>query len=186
MKKSGKSWKRTGQIAGAAAAIVILLAIAGVILIKALPGWGIYVVQTGSMRPAINPGDIAITGPVGGAFSGDIAPGKVITFSAGKDTVTHRVISVENGLIKTKGDANEDPDASAVSPAQIKGVYLFKVPYLGYVQSFASTKKGWFFMVIVPTAILVLWILKDIVKEIFKMDENKKAKSGGEKDTVKM
>jgi signal peptidase I len=171
--------RRTGQILGAAIAVVILLVIAGVIFIKAVPGWGIYVVKSGSMEPAINPGDIVITGPVGGTLTGDIAPGKVITFTMGKETVTHRVVSVDNGSVKTKGDANEDPDASAVSNSQIKGVYLFKVPYLGYIQSFVATKKGWFILVIIPTAVLVLWIVRDILKEVFKKDNNISTKKQG-------
>jgi hypothetical protein len=38
---------------------------------------------------------------------------------------------------------------------------------VGYVTRFIQTKTGWFITIIVPGALLTLWLVKDIVKEAF-------------------
>lgn len=86
-------------------AILLALAIIGLIFVYVSPSFGLYFVKSGSMRPVINPGDIVITGPVG-----EVRTGNIITFEQGEAIVTHRVIAIENGKLRTKGDANEDPD----------------------------------------------------------------------------
>ncbi len=130
------------------------------------PDYNMYFVRSGSMTPAINVGDLVITGPAGGPLSPDMETGTVITYQmANGEEVTHRIIDVtaEQTYI-TQGDASEDPDRVPVSPAQVQGVYLFKIPYVGYITSFIQTKTGWFAAIIIPAMILVVLIIKDIVK----------------------
>jgi hypothetical protein len=62
------------------------------------------------MVPAIKLGDMIFTGPASGPFGGGIAAGSIVTFVKGNELVTHRIVSLENGSIITKGDANEGPD----------------------------------------------------------------------------
>jgi hypothetical protein len=45
---------------------------------------------------------------------------------------------------------------------------MFKIPFAGYINSFVSSRMGWFIAIIIPTVILVLFIVKDIIKEAFK------------------
>jgi len=59
----------------------------------------------------------------------------------------------------------EDRDPWTVSMSDLRGIYLFKVPYVGYVTSFVQSKLGWFLSIIIPAMCLVLWLVKDIVKE---------------------
>ena len=85
-----------------------------VVLIGAHNGYQAVAMQTGSMSPAIKPGDLAIlhqTAPQ------DIRVGDAITFVApvnGSPMVTHRVVSIDNGpagpVFHTKGDANQSAD----------------------------------------------------------------------------
>ena len=135
------------------------------------PDYDMYTVRSESMVPAIKLGDMIFTGPVNGPFWGGIQPGTIVTYQKNRELVTHRIVSVENGIIITKGDASEDPDQVPVAAASIKGVLLFKVPFAGYVTGFIRTKIGWFLAVLLPAAVLVGWLIKDILKEAFKNDK---------------
>jgi len=52
-----------------------------------------------------------------------------------------------------------------VKDSSIQGMYLFKIPYIGYATKFIQTKVGWFITIIIPAMVLVAWLAKDIVKE---------------------
>jgi signal peptidase len=119
------------------------------------------------MRPAINMGDLIITGPVDGPLNGEVKEGRIITYSHDAELVTHRVQSVNHSSLVTKGDAVEDPDPWPVHISDVTGVYLFKIPCVGYFTSFVQTKIGWFLTIIIPATILVLWLVRDILKEAF-------------------
>ncbi len=149
---------------------VIGLALAGLAFLHLVPDYNFYVVKSESMEPAINMGDLIITGPVDGPLSRELAPGTVITYRYSDELVTHRIKSIDGTAIITQGDAVEDPDPWTVSLSSVHGVYMFKIPYVGYVTNFVQTKKGWLLAVLVPTAVLVLWLVKDIVREALKPD----------------
>ena len=118
-----------------------------------------YVVLTGSMTPAIAPGDVVIVDSVDPAA---IAVGDVVTFerAANNPPVTHRVIEVvetESGpAYVTKGDANEDPDTSLVYPNQLVGRVLVTFPYIGHVIEFGNSTNGFLLLVVTPFALLIL------------------------------
>ncbi len=140
---------------------VLVIVVAGFAFIYFSPGYGLYLVRSESMKPAINMGDLIVTGP----SNGEINPGTIVTYQRAIGLVTHRVLSVDGETLVTKGDAVEDPDPWSVSLSDVGGVYLFKIPYVGYVTYFVQTKFGWFLAIIVPAALLVAWLVKDILKE---------------------
>lgn len=154
--------------------IVMSLVLAGLAFIYLSPGYNLFLVRSESMTPAINLGDMIVTGPLNGPISGEVKPGTIVTYQHNRETITHRVQSVDGGTLITQGDAVEDPDPWPISMSDIKGVYLFKIPYVGYVTSFVQTRNGWFLTIIAPAALLVLWLAKDIVKEAFKGDESQR------------
>jgi len=160
--------KKIGRIASWAVSAVIALFILGILFVKLVPGFGLYIVRSGSMSPVFNAGDIIITGPVH-----QVVPGQIITFLKDGQVVTHRAVSVENGQITTKGDANNNIDTGTIEAASVQGSYLFKVPAIGYITNLTHSKQGWFLIVIVPALILVLFLVKDIIKEAFKDDKKK-------------
>ena len=86
---------------------------------------------SGSMRPTYQPGDLAVV-----FVQKDLAvkPGDVVLFSASIGPTIHRVVSVENGLISTQGDANNAADAAKIK--QVDGKVLFAIPKLGYAINF--------------------------------------------------
>ena len=148
-------------------ASIIGLLLAGLAFVFFSPSYSLYIVRSESMRPTIDMGDVIITGPVNGQSDEAITEGAIITYEYQNELITHRVYSNDGTNIVTKGDSVEDPDSWPITSSDIKGVYLFKIPYVGYVTSFIQTKTGWFLAIIIPAALLVLWLAKDIVKEAF-------------------
>lgn len=146
---------------------VLVLVVAGLVFIYFSPGYDLRLVGSESMRPAVNMGDLIITGPVNGPINGEVKSGMIVTYEHSKELITHRVQSIDGTTLVTKGDAVEDPDSWPVTLSDVKGIYLFKVPYVGYVTSFVQTKFGWFLAIIIPAALLVVWLVKDILKATF-------------------
>jgi signal peptidase I len=146
-------------------AVIIGIIILILLFFKFVPGYSFYIVKSGSMVPAIGVGNLVFTGP-----HGAVEVGQIVTFQIDGETVTHRIFSIDGNQIMTKGDANKTPDTRPITLTDIKGTYLFQFPGLGYLTDFISTKKGWFILVIIPSIILVLLLVKEILKEAFKKD----------------
>ena len=148
------------KIFGWIVTVALALILAGVVFLYFSPGYDMRLVRSESMKPAINMGDMVITGPPGG----EVEAGTIVTYQRGEELVTHRVLSVDGETLVTKGDAVEDADPWAVTLSDVRGVYLFKVPYIGYVANFISTKLGWFLVIILPATALVALLIRDIFK----------------------
>jgi len=146
---------------------ILILILAGLAFLYFSPGYDLRLVRSESMKPAVNMGDLIITGPVNGPINGEVKPGTIVTYEYKKELITHRVESIDGEALVTKGDAVEGPDPWPVEMSNVRGVYLFKIPYVGYMTSFVQTKLGWFLSIIIPAALLVGWLAKDIVKEAF-------------------
>jgi signal peptidase len=90
--------------------VVVLVVVTGMVL----GVWRFTVISTGSMRPTLNPGDVAV---LTSESTADLKPGQIVAFHPPGEpqlTVIHRVFSVHrvsNGvIIQTKGDANNTTD----------------------------------------------------------------------------
>lgn len=140
-------------------AVVVFCFIAAVSFFSAPESKGIfglkgYVVISGSMEPSIAPGDFIITKT--GPFE-EVEVGEVITFVGDKEIVTHRVDAITSEGITTKGDANDNPDASKVLQEDYIGSHLLTLSYFGLVIIFlqkplafiliAVTLAGYFILV---------------------------------------
>ena len=143
---------------------VFLLALLVLVAVVAVPGVvggdDAYIVTSGSMQPAIGPGDVVVTKDVS---PDEIESGDVVTFNVDSNTdrgyITHRVVEIreENGerYFKTKGDANEDPDPGYVPASAAHGAQHLHIPYLGYLLLFARSTLGLVALVILPGVALV-------------------------------
>ncbi|WP_164465881.1 signal peptidase I [Actinoplanes teichomyceticus] len=101
-------------------------------LVALLSGWSLSVVISGSMRPAVEAGDVVITAPLTGQR---IRAGSVIRFRSpdrpGR-AVLHRVARVApDGRLITKGDANAVADATPVPAGAVTGVGRLRIRYAG-------------------------------------------------------
>lgn len=102
-----------------------------------------YTVLTGSMRPALEPGHLIA---VRATPIEEIKPGDIITFqidSGRPEVATHRVVGVGYSgdgerLLTTQGDANNVEDANPVQEVQLRGVLVYAIPWLGYLNAWAT------------------------------------------------
>lgn len=119
-------------------------------------GYRLYAVRTGSMAPTFPTGAVVVAAPP----SGPIVPGDVVVFrSGGVGLTTHRVMTVDGGLLETKGDANVTPDASAVPQSAVIGRVVAGTSRLGYVVVFLQQPPG---VASVMTMLLCLMLLRSM------------------------
>lgn len=130
------------------------------VLIPRVAGATPYAILTGSMRPGLPPGTLAVVKPVP---MNEIGVGTVITYQlvSGRPTVvTHRVVSagytVEGKpIFRTQGDANNATDKKVVRPVQIKGALWYDVPYVGYANTYITGEERRVTMIAVVSGLLL-------------------------------
>ena len=99
-------------------------------------GVGAAVVLSGSMEPELSVGDLLIV-----RESAYYEVGDVIVFQDGKTAVTHRIVSIFDDEVITRGDANNTDD-SPITYSQIKGEVVFAIPLVGYAVNMVKTPIG--------------------------------------------
>ncbi len=146
--------KRITAIAVLAGALLMAIAIAW--------GWGqgyrAFVVQSNSMAPTFHSGDLLITAPP------EPAPGDVITFRVrpgpnSPSVVTHRVLSLTDDGIQTKGDANPTADAGLVDPRDAVGELVATVPNAGLAITALGSPRGILALATTMLAASLTWSL---------------------------
>lgn len=139
-------------------AVVFAFLISGIRLF----GFQVYGVLTGSMEPAYPTGSLIYVQAVD---YNDLKLRDVITFSSGRSIVTHRIIEVvPNGnsvQFRTKGDANEDPDAALVGPADVIGRVSFCIPHLGNIANYIQNPPGLYVAIAVGLILIVFVVITD-------------------------
>lgn len=152
-------------------------------------GLRVFVVQSGSMEPAIKTGSIVIILP-----QKEYQEKDVITFLADpkanlkdlKSTVTHRIVKVNKDKNKVsymvQGDANNASDREPIPASSVLGKVQLAVPWAGYAVAFTKTQVGFIMLVIVPATLIVYSELMNIKHEIAKMLAKKKMPVKKEED----
>jgi signal peptidase I len=121
-------------LALSAAARVALGVGALLVLLSVLPtvaGWQTSVVMSGSMEPTLSPGDVTLVRPVDAA---ELQTGQVVLVDDPDRPARlrmHRVVGIEDGQLRLRGDANPAADSSLVAPAAVHGVGALRLPGLG-------------------------------------------------------
>lgn len=127
---------RTVKLVGKIAATLLLVAVLGLVaavtLIPQARGGAGLIVETASMVPTINPGDVVASRPV---TIDELNIGDIITFATEDSLITHRVIGFGTSgdgerTVITQGDANEVPD-TPLKAGQIRGRVDYVVPRVG-------------------------------------------------------
>ena len=156
--------KAISTLANLALALSVLLLLA-VLVAPPLLGVSLEPVLGGSMEPFISTGALIAMVKVAPE---EVQVGDVIGFKVeGIDTpVCHRVIELvdtEQGIgFRTKGDANEDPDAWVVKPENLLGKVVFDLPSVGYIAKFIKTPYGFASLLGLPAIIIVALELKSL------------------------
>ncbi len=101
-------------------------------LLPALLGMAPRVILSGSMEPRIHVGDVIVTREVPAAT---LTKGQVITVQDPdhpEKTRTHRFVRrATDGTLVTRGDANAEADSSHVTDADVLGLGVIRVPFVG-------------------------------------------------------
>ena len=139
----------------------LAIALAGVRLV----GLDVYVILSGSMEPEYQTGGVIYIKDVDTAT---LESGDVITYKISNGaTVTHRIVDVveEDGqtMYQTKGDANDNVDASLVPQSQVIGQPVFTIPYLGYLVSMIQSPSGKYALIAVAAILLLMQFLPDLI-----------------------
>ena len=121
------------------------------------------IVLTGSMSPAISVGDVIVTVPITQKAPqiDDVIAYQAKRFNGENVAVfSHRIIGgdIENGFI-VKGDANKSPDPQKPKAADILGVVLFTIPFIGNL----LTPKALFLLL---PCLFGLWLIMDAMKNV--------------------
>lgn len=186
-------------------AIIVLLVLIGAFLVYYVvaaqkykndptqkPAINMYTIISGSMEPTIHVYDVVFD--IAPKSPQDIKVGDVITFTSTSSIsqgllVTHRVqdIRIVNGKYEyvTKGDYNPTADSSTAKYEDIIGKVAFKIPQLGRVQFFVSSKAGWFFVVLLPAMGVIVYDVMKLIKLLSTKNvsdkvESKMSKSSGD------
>ena len=130
----------------------------------AILGYQMYIVVSGSMRPAFDAGSLVLVKPMGPE---QIKSGDIITFKGFGERgalVSHRVVAVDisdegHYHFTTQGDANDVADPNPTSAKNLVGKVVLAVPYLGILLEYAKTKRGLFLLIIIPLSALLLYEL---------------------------
>jgi len=129
--KDGHPSRRSGLVTA-------LLLLAGAIVVAIgitfrMADLHVQTVLSGSMRPTLSPGDLAITE---GVPTSSLRVGDVIVFVPPNETspVIHRIASLDGDVLTTKGDANNTPDPWRLALAnQTEYRLVLVIPFLGWL-----------------------------------------------------
>jgi signal peptidase I len=144
------------------AAVVVLAAAAGLVLWKT-EGLRFYSVQTGSMSPVLQPGDLVVSVK---PQAKDLQVGDIISYASPRNPqkiITHRIFQANpnKAYLITKGDnlSYQDPPIaySSVISKAVKAV-----PKLGYGLDFLHKPLGLISLVYLPATLITAYELQKL------------------------
>ena len=129
-------------------------------------------IQTPSMKPTINDGDLIISTKVDAE---DLRPGDIITYwtviNGERVLNTHRIENIYDGdgflIFETKGDANTSADPLTVHEKELVGLYRFRLPGVGKAFDYLKTGTGFFIIVVIPVFIFFIFHLVQFFRAFF-------------------
>lgn len=142
-------WRIAGHAVSAALTIVVLAAVVALLVVPRVTGGASLTVLTGSMEPSLRPGDVVVTRGIDvDQVCSEVAIGTIVTYLPNPGDpalITHRVVGKTVGTFEdgtscrliTQGDNNSAVD-DPVSPAQVRGVFLYGLPKLGWARQWVG------------------------------------------------
>ena len=148
-------------------ALAVLTPVTLFALMPAMFGLERYVISSDSMAGSIDRGSVVFERVVP---VGDLEVGDVITFRppdgyGESGLVTHRIVEMHDGYLRTQGDANPAPDAWVLSTTTAtQERVVFHVPYVGYPFLGSARRTVWLVVLLVPLLLLALARATDVVR----------------------
>lgn len=136
-------------------------------------GVRVFSVQTNSMSPILNAGDLIIDSAVKDAS--ELEVGDIITYwtviNGERVLNTHRITNIYDGgghrIFATKGDNNTIEDSLTVHESEVVGKYSMKIGGLGKVFDYLQTSTGFLIVVVVPVFAFFLYHLVQFFRVLF-------------------
>ncbi len=120
-----------------------------------------YVVESGSMEPAIQTGSICFINKK--ANYDDMKVGDVIAFELSTGAfATHRIVAITEEGFTTKGDVNSAVDSVITTQDNFIGENVYTIPRVGFIVKALQTARG---RIILGTIILVLFVAGILIGE---------------------
>lgn len=144
-------------------------------------GYSIMTIESNSMSPIINEGDLVIGKAVPKnvdkrhEFAMDLRPGDIITYQTiinGEPALnTHGIYNIYDGgdfvYFETKGENNDYVDPATVHENSLEAKYLFRIPAVGSVVKYIQSPVGFFLVVVIPALIFFIFHLVQFFKVLF-------------------
>ncbi len=152
-----KKWTKK-RVLGTAILTAFVVAFVVVLLLLATGSVKLLVVFSGSMAPAMNPGDVAVVTPIAPE---DVKLGDIITFRNPSDprvVTSHRVVEILEGEVlqfRTQGDTNEAPDIHLVKASDVTGAVSLSIPHLGYLSAWMRHPAFFLSLIVLPAVMLI-------------------------------
>lgn len=142
--------------------VVVFIIIVNIFSIfhASLFGFRLYRIATGSMVPYLNINDYILV-----KKSNDYKEGDVITYTSDETYVTHRIVSITDENIVTKGDANNTMD-EPITKDNIIGKVVLKFGVLGFIIYLFSKPIIWVLLFII--GIVITAFLPDKKRKVIK------------------
>ena len=110
------------------------------------------------MKPTIDAGDLIFIKKVD---INNLKKGDIISFKNDDIIATHRIVDIDDKKVVTKGDNNNIEDYPT-DKSDIIGKFIFAIPKIGYVISYAMSPVG---MVTIALVITFIFIYDFIFRE---------------------
>ncbi len=181
----GKKKKQPKQVINTIVNVILVIAIIIAVIctyisfvtssgngVPSILGLRLLSIQTNSMAPTINYGDLIIDT---GVEAEEIRKNDIITYwtiiNGERVLNTHRVNEIYDGggylIFETKGDANTSADPLTVHEREIVGKYSLKIPGLGKVFDYLQTPTGFLIVVVIPVLLFFLYQLVQFFRVLF-------------------
>ena len=165
------TWRRLLAVTLAKSLLVGLLGLAAWGALPALIGWHPTTVSSGSMMPRLHVGDIAVSRPLGSQpppltsvllFDDPDHPGRLRM---------HRLVRIDDdGLLVTRGDANNADDSTPVALGAVRGIGTLRVPWVAL--PIVWLREGrWLSLLLVAAGLTVLLVVAAAGRDVAFADE---------------
>lgn len=166
--------------AGSAVFRIIIIVIAGLVVGMSVFSWnaqrlvgnqlpmpfgiGASVILSPSMEPVLHTNDLVFV-----AEQDEYRQDDIVVYQDGTMLVIHRIVSISDDVVITKGDANNVADRP-IELSQIKGKMVFRIPYVGLVVKFIKTVPGTLLILLLAVFLMYRSRQKERSKDNEEMD----------------
>lgn len=142
--------------------------------VPSILGLEFFSIQTDSMSPTLEPGDLAICKVVNDVT--ELRTSDVITYwtviNGERVLNTHRIEAIYDGgsylIFGTKGDNNASSDPLTVHQSEVVGVWTeMRIPGAGKVLDYLQTSTGFLIVIVIPVFLFFLYHLVQFFRVLF-------------------